>query len=415
MEIKKLNGIKRLWIITGLALMAGLAGAGCHMGINRSEPTDHKKESASDRKDQGENQEGKQDPERKQAADPDKDPSLSDPYEKTEEEKGAGEDQEKASQDGKKTADLAFDIPDKVVNLYTGQTLELKINYTNPKGGKDQASKARTKNTGNKAKKTSQKEPRDSMEWTSSNQETVRVDEYGHIQGLREGNAVIRCKTRSDQDQVCVNVYDGFGQGPMWDMDMLLSPDQTRTFRNYAQGAYIYSAYSEYIAMHGCALCCTTTIVRAWYPDEGWNPETVTAKLELEADEEGWTRNYAKSMPKQMPLTLKGISRIFDRKDIPHKYITKFDMETLTDQLAAELRKGHPIVYEAGNGGYHMMLILGIMADGDFIVSDSVGQDRVKAMSPDTVAGQMFSCKKEPKSSYFAGRKTAGGYIVVGK
>ena len=62
-----------------------------------------------------------------------------------------------------------------------------------------------------------------------------------------------------------------------------------------------------------------------------------------------------------------------------------------------------------------MMMILGIMTDGSFIISDSVGVDRVRTVSEETLANQIFSCKKEPKSSYFAGRKTAGGYIVVGE
>lgn len=259
------------------------------------------------------------------------------------------------------------------------------------------------------------KKPGGGLSWTSSQPEVAGFESDGSLYASNQGNAVISCSKDDREEKICVNVYDGFGSGSWWDMDVMTSPDVTRTFRNYAQSAYEYGDYSDYIAMHGCALCCTTTVVRAWDPEGDWTPEKVCADLEPQADPEGYEKNYAKSLPKQMPLTLKGISRILACKDIPHQYVTEFDKNDLIEDLTENLRRGYMIVYEAGRGGYHMMMVLGVLTDGSFIISDSVGADRVKTVSGETLADQMFSCKKEPQSSYFAGRKTAGGYIVVGK
>ena len=207
----------------------------------------------------------------------------------------------------------------------------------------------------------------------------------------------------------------GLGEAPQWDLDVMVSPDKIITYRNYAQGARTYGDYSDYIAMHGCALCCTTTVIRAWYPEEDWNPEKVISRLEPQADGEGYEKNYAKPIRSQMPLSLKGISRILTLKEIPHRYVTEPDEETLAEDLTEVLKKGRPVIYEAGNGGYHMLLLLGVTAEGDFVLSDSVGSYRIRLISPQRVKEQIFPCKKDPEKSYFAGRKTAGGYIVVGE
>ena len=252
-----------------------------------------------------------------------------------------------------------------------------------------------------------------SFQWTSSDPDIVEVSREGRLLGLRKGSALVSFDGLPEEDALCVNVYDDFGGGPSWDMEVLAGPDQVRTYRNFAQGAYDYDAHDDYIAMHGCAVCCATTIVRAWYPEEDWTPDRVMDELEPEASPEDYEKNYAKSVRRQMPLTLKGISRIFTLKDIPHTYVTEFDEGTLIEDLKGYLAEGKPVVYEAGSGGYHMLLILGLLPNGDFLVSDSVGMNRVKPVSPERIQEQMFSCTKEPVRSYFAGRKTAGGYIVV--
>ena len=253
-----------------------------------------------------------------------------------------------------------------------------------------------------------------SLRWASSDSGTVSVDSEGNVKALQEGSAVITCKNLSTEETICINVYDQFGGGDYWDFSIRTEDSGTRVYRNYDQSAYCYGDYSEYVWMHGCAACCTATTIGAWYPEEEWGPEQVISRLEPKANEKAWNRNYAKSMSKQMPLTLKGISRVLDTKEVPHVYISSFDKKTVEEDLKQHLKKGYPIIYEAGNGGYHMMMLLGIMTDGDVILSDSVGFDRVGAVPLDMVIRQMFSCKEEPEASYFSGRKTAGGYIKVG-
>lgn len=319
-------------------------------------------------------------------------PADNNPAEKTESIDSSVEEEEE--KDGQ-TADESFHLLSKVVYMNVGDRLDLLMGLL----GDDWKDK----------------QPGGGLSWTSSQPEVAGFESDGALYAASQGNAVINCSKDGREEKVCVNVFDGFGSGSWWDMDVRSGPDLVRTYRNYDQGAYEYGDCSQYVAMHGCALCCTATVVRAWYPEEDWSPEKVWAELEPEAEPEAYDRNYSKSMSKQMPLTLKGISRILTLKDIPHHYVTEFDKAELTDDLAENLRQGYMIVYEAGRGGYHMMMMLGVMTDGSFIISDSVGYDRVRTVSAETLSEQMFSCKKEPKSSYFSGRKTAGGYIVVGK
>jgi len=256
--------------------------------------------------------------------------------------------------------------------------------------------------------------PASSIEWTSSDPDIVSVDREGNLFGEKEGHAVITGKNGVSEASLCVNVYSGNSSGSWWDMEMLVFPDQVRIYRNFDQSAYEYGDWSDYVSWHGCAACCTTTAVRAWYPEEEWTPEGIVSQLEPEANRAGWDKNYAKSLAKQMPLSLKGISRVLELKEIPHIYVDRFDKDTLEDDLKDYLKTGGPIIYEAGNGGYHMMMILGLTPQDEVLVSDSVGFSRVIRMPLSTVAGQMFSSKDEPKSSYFSGRKTSGGYIKVG-
>ena len=253
------------------------------------------------------------------------------------------------------------------------------------------------------------------LTWTSDSPRVVSVDDRGNITAHTEGYAVISCSNSLSEDKICINVYRELGGGSCWETDMLTAPDELRTYRNYAQGAYDYGDYSEYVAMHGCAACCTATALGAWNSEEDWDPEIVVRDLEPEANEKAWKKNYAKTMTKQMPLTPKGISRVLSLKNIPHTYVPSFDRDTLEEDLRRHLKKGLPVIYQAGNGGYHMMMLLGLMTDGNVLVSDSVGYYRVRVSSLESVTGQMFSCKEEPNASYFSGRKTAGGYIKVGE
>ena len=296
------------------------------------------------------------------------------------------------------TEDVAATLPEedyemdaRVLFLYPGDRVDYPITFSGKKDKPDLTS----------------------FRWVSSDPEVAEVDEEGRILGLKKGSALISCDALPGEDAVCVNVVNSFGTGPSWDLDVLTGPDQHRTYRNYAQGAYDYDAHDDYLAMHGCAVCCATTIIRAWYPEEDWTPDRVMDELESEASPEDYEKNYAKSVRRQMPLTLKGISRVFTLKDIPHTYVTEFDEKTLIEDLTGYLKDGKPIVFEAGNGGYHMLLLLGVMPNGDFVLSNSVGMMRVNAVPPEKVKKRLFSCTKEPVKSYFAGRKTAGGYIVV--
>ncbi len=290
--------------------------------------------------------------------------------------------------------ELPFTIEDRMVCMFTDESWQVPVDFQGE--GESDAALA-------------------GLTWTSDSPRVVSVDYRGNITAHTEGHAVISCSNSLSEDEICINVFRELGGGSCWETDMLTAPDELRTYRNYAQGAYEYGDYSEYVAMHGCAACCTATALGAWDTGKVWDPEIVVRDLEPEANEKAWKKNYAKTMTRQMPLTPKGISRVLTLKEIPHTYVPSFDRDTLEEDLRRHLKKGLPVIYQAGNGGYHMMMLLGLLTDGNVLVSDSVGYYRVRVSSLESVTGQMFSCKEEPNASYFSGRKTAGGYIKVGE
>ena len=256
--------------------------------------------------------------------------------------------------------------------------------------------------------------PASEFKWTTSHPNIVTVDHRGIAEAVGNGMAIIACSNAKTTRYVCVNVYESLGTGQMYDMEMLIAPGTERIYRNYQQGGYFYEDLNDYIAMHGCAACSAATILGVYHPDEAWPPNRWISILEKETDQEAWEKNYSKPINKQMPITMYGISRVLRKKGIDCTYQAIFNKKAVGRDILDHLKTGEPIIFQAGKNGYHVMALLGLMTNGEVLVSDPGGNRRVYTSTLDNIISVIFSCKKEPHHMYFSGRATAGGYVKVG-
>lgn len=207
------------------------------------------------------------------------------------------------------------------------------------------------------------------------------------------------------------------------------------TYRSFYQQAKRYHTYSDYCALHGCAVCSLTTLARAVEAanaDAG--PDTIIEGLEKQAvGRKNWTDNYQKKQLRfQSPVTLFGICRALYMMQVQAEYVKTFEDETARKDILAHLQTGNPVVIEVGRrnyytgetnsrwtNSYHTMILIGLTTEGKVLVNDSAnrswykGPQRFKLADLEDLMAYMFSCTEEPEEYYYCGMATDGGYIKV--
>lgn len=212
-----------------------------------------------------------------------------------------------------------------------------------------------------------------------------------------------------------------------------------RTFPVFRQNAMTYGDCSEYVKRHGCACCSLTTVLAAYVSGrEKLTPEETIQSVEpFYIPEQVYSRNYAKPMARQMPLTLYAISGILSREGVKNRYIGPFEDEDAGRQILSHLYTGRPVIIETSRmrrwkghivrlndkkyaGSYHTMVLLGVCEDGRILFTDSATRSwagekqRLKIEELSVLISYMFPQKKEGDSHlYFHRRRETGGYILV--
>ena len=188
------------------------------------------------------------------------------------------------------------------------------------------------------------------------------------------------------------------------------------------------SLFPSYMPWHGCAACSLSAVLT------GFGVETTPANTIEHIEKEvldGWYHNYYERHS-QMPASLHGISKVLSHYNIKNRYVLAFNDETVKDDIFAHLKTGNPVIFEVckynrytkekdttWSGSYHTLVFLGMTDKGHVIVADPAnsngwnGMARLKYIDFEDILPYMFSCRKEPESDYFAGKATAGGYILV--
>lgn len=150
--------------------------------------------------------------------------------------------------------------------------------------------------------------------------------------------------------------------------------------------------------------------------------------------------NMSKSLSKQMPVNLKGISTILTYYGVKNKYVYKYTAANAEKEITAHLKEGNPVIVTLPGknnyaGGTHTMVMLGLDENGDVIMGDSLKQssgkwgkdnrlvkfDTAKNGNVNTVSSivKSFSAystskSKVTKSMYYTKAKAGNiGYVLV--
>ncbi|MDD7114685.1 MAG: Ig-like domain-containing protein [Lachnospiraceae bacterium] len=271
--------------------------------------------------------------------------------------------------------------------------------------------------------------------WSSDDTGVARVDMFGKITAKGNGSATITCRRGSHTARVYVNVISNDYSGKACDFSILTANGEKRTYRLFKQNAHNYPKYDKYIAWHGCATCSLASVLGAYndrycgiLPNEvidGPEKETVKAS--------SWQREHVeRALPKQMPLSLYGISSILSKYNVNNTYIRTYEEKTAREDILSHLKTGNPIIFEVGQrnnktgkknqrwtNSYHTMVFLGALTNGKVFLYDAIdrswyeGGDRVKIVELDDLMRFMFPCTEFSESMYYNGAKSDGGYIKV--
>ncbi|MBR0410910.1 MAG: C39 family peptidase [Eubacterium sp.] len=210
-----------------------------------------------------------------------------------------------------------------------------------------------------------------------------------------------------------------------------------RTYTIFAQRASGISKKS-FIWQHGCAVSSLTTVLSAHTVRYSqYTPEKTFRILEKKAlGARIWNSNYHKSVKKQRPLSLYGISRVLNYCRVKNRYVRRFRDKAAVAAIKNHLYKGKPVIIEVNNhtqknGKFsskynktwslskHTMVLIGMTDDDRVIVADSATRpwsrqrQRVKLTRMESLVKFMIPCSGSSKSCYYTSYRYCGGYILV--
>lgn len=210
-----------------------------------------------------------------------------------------------------------------------------------------------------------------------------------------------------------------------------------RTFKIYGQHRNPYKK-DRYLEMHGCALCSLTSGLAAYLPKKygDYTPYQVRTKVEKKVfGAKTYKANYSKKIRSQMPVSMYGISKIFNANGIKAKYVRKFTNAKAEKEIEAHLKTGNIVYVETNdriqvNGKYgkrskkwsaskHTMILLGMTDTGKVIVSDSSDRtwsgknQRIKYAKVKEIVKYLIPCTSSKKTCYFSKTAACGGYVLI--
>ena len=194
----------------------------------------------------------------------------------------------------------------------------------------------------------------------------------------------------------------------------------------------------KYLKLHGCAVSSLTTVLSGYTKKyKNYTPQQVRDIVEKKAlGTAVWNSNYNKTIMKQMPVSMYGISRVLNYAGIKTKYVRTFTNKSARKQIKKHLESGNVVVIETNNrtqhnGRFssttttrwsrskHTMVLLGLTDTGKVIVADSSqrnwsGQNqRIKYTTVKEIVKYLIPCTSSVKTSYFSSTANSGGYVLV--
>ena len=198
-----------------------------------------------------------------------------------------------------------------------------------------------------------------------------------------------------------------------------------------------YDTYSGYLSAHGCSTCALTSILRNIEGLEDLTPDRCLEEILTEtAGDEVFDANFSKSAKRQMPVTLYGAKKVFEKYGVSYQ-LPSSDAKKREKEITAWLKAGDPVLFTFGNGSSaglsrhtHTVLLLGIDDDGYVIIGDSLHKSAARWGSQGlvktgqlTVAdmlsfikkdGEWSVCNDDTDSSHFFYKNSSDrGYLLV--
>lgn len=277
--------------------------------------------------------------------------------------------------------------------------------------------------------------PYSGFSWSSEDTGVARVNSFGKITAGKKGSTAITCRLGNQSAKVYVNVISNDYGGKACDFSILTAEGEKRTYRLFKQNANNYPNYNRYITWHGCATCSLASVLGAYNNRySGILPsEVIDGPEKSTVPNSDWNREHVeRSLRKQMPLSLYGISSILSKYEVSNEYVRTYEEEEAREDIFSHLKTGNPIIFEVGQknnitgkrskrwtNSYHTMVFLGALTNGKVLLYDAIdrswykGGNRVKIIELDDVMRFMFPCTKFSESMYYNGAKSDGGYIKI--
>ena len=194
----------------------------------------------------------------------------------------------------------------------------------------------------------------------------------------------------------------------------------------------------RYLELHGCAVSSLTTVLSGYkkkYKD--YTPQKVRDKKKKKVFGTAvWNKNYSKSIMKQMPVSMYGISKVLEFVGIKSKYVRTFTNKNARKRIKKHLKGGNVVVIETNNriqkngkfskkttnrwaGSKHTMVLLGLTDTGKVIVADSSDRrwsgkkQRIKFTTVKEIVKYLIPCTSSVKTNYFSSTSNSGGYVLV--
>lgn len=274
------------------------------------------------------------------------------------------------------------------------------------------------------------------LHWESSDRSVASVSASGKITARKKGSAIITCSNGSSSDSVSVNVVTRDYDGNACDFSILTADGDIRTYRLYKQNAHNYPKYDNYLAWHGCATCSLTSVLGAYNPAyAGILPSEVIDGPEKDTvSRQAWNREHVeRSLPRQMPLSLYGITSILNKHGVTADYVRTYNSdEEASADIISHLKTGNPVIFEVRQksnitgkkssrwtNSYHTMVLLGVLTNGKVLIYDPVDKNwdnngnRITITDLSDVMEFMFPCTEIDKAMYYNGASSDGGYIKI--
>lgn len=274
------------------------------------------------------------------------------------------------------------------------------------------------------------------LHWESSDRSVARVSASGKITARKKGSAIITCSNGASSDSVSVNVVTRDYDGNACDFSIFTADGDVRTYRLYKQNAHNYPKYDNYLAWHGCATCSLTSVLGAYNPvyADILPSEVIDGPEKDTVSRQAWNREHVeRSLPRQMPLSLYGITSILNKHGVTADYVRTYNSdEEASADIISHLKTGNPVIFEVRQksnitgkkssrwtNSYHTMVLLGVLTNGKVLIYDPVDKNwdnngnRITITDLSDVMEFMFPCTEIDKAMYYNGASSDGGYIKI--